>query len=67
MTDTLSKAARSARLSLVRGKDTKPELRVRHFVHRMGYRYRYRLGDRQRHNITLAHRNSNVSADGRPH
>lgn len=38
MTDTLSKAARSARMSLVRAKDTKPELRVRRLVHRMGYR-----------------------------
>ena len=40
MTDTLSKAARSARMSLVRGKDTKPELWVRRLVHSMGYRYR---------------------------
>lgn len=40
MTDTLSKAARSARMSLVRGKDTKPELWDRRLVHRIGYRYR---------------------------
>jgi DNA mismatch endonuclease (patch repair protein) len=40
MTDTLSKAERSARISRVRAKDTKPELRVRRLVHRMGYRYR---------------------------
>ncbi len=40
MTDTLSKAARSARMSLVRARDTKPELRVRRLIHRMGYRYR---------------------------
>lgn len=40
MTDTLSKAARSARMSLIRAKGTKPELRVRRLIHRMGYRYR---------------------------
>lgn len=40
MTDTLWKAARSARMSLVRARDTKPELRVRRLIHRMGYRYR---------------------------
>lgn len=38
--DTLSKSERSERMSRVRGKDTKPELRVRSLVHRMGYRYR---------------------------
>ena len=27
-------------MSLVRSTDTKPELLVRHLVHRMGYRYR---------------------------
>ncbi len=39
-TDTLSPAERSKRMSRVRGKDTKPELRVRRLVHSMGYRYR---------------------------
>lgn len=38
--DTLSVSERSARMALVRGKDTGPELAVRRLVHRMGYRYR---------------------------
>jgi DNA mismatch endonuclease (patch repair protein) len=40
VTDTLNKKERSARMALVRGKDTKPELVVRGLVHGMGYRYR---------------------------
>jgi len=38
--DTLTKAERSARMSLVRSKDTKPEMIVRKLVHGAGYRYR---------------------------
>jgi DNA mismatch endonuclease, patch repair protein len=38
--DTLTVAQRSRRMSLVRGKDTKPEMVVRRLIHRMGYRYR---------------------------
>lgn len=40
MVDTLTAAARSERMSRVRGKDTKPEMIVRRLVHGMGYRYR---------------------------
>ncbi|MDG5750476.1 DNA mismatch endonuclease Vsr [Qipengyuania sp. XHP0211] len=40
MVDSLNPLERSARMARVRGKDTKPELRVRRLVHRMGYRYR---------------------------
>ena len=40
MTDTLSPADRSERMSRVRGKDTKPELVVRSFLHVAGLRYR---------------------------
>ena len=43
--DTLNPAERSARMSLVRGKDTKPELVVRRLVHGMGYRYRLHRRD----------------------
>lgn len=39
-TDTLSKEQRSKRMSLVKSKDTKPELFVRKLVHGLGYRYR---------------------------
>src|SRR4051794_27886636 len=38
--DILSPEERSKRMSLVRSKDTKPELFVRRLVHSMGYRYR---------------------------
>lgn len=40
MTDTLTTSARSERMSLIKGKDTGPELVVRRMVHQMGYRYR---------------------------
>jgi len=43
--DTLTPAERSRRMSLVRGKDTKPELLVRRLVHGMGYRYRLHARD----------------------
>lgn len=38
--DTLTPTERSLRMALVRSKNTKPELLVRHIVHSMGYRYR---------------------------
>jgi DNA mismatch endonuclease, patch repair protein len=38
--DTLTPEQRSERMRRVRGKDTKPEMRVRRLVHAMGYRYR---------------------------
>lgn len=38
--DTLSPEERSERMSRIRGKDTKPEMRVRRLIHGMGYRYR---------------------------
>jgi len=43
--DTLSQAERSERMSLVKSKDTKPELRVRRLLHAMGYRYRLHRKD----------------------
>lgn len=43
--DTLTPAERSRRMSLVRGKDTKPEMLVRRLVHGMGYRYRLHARD----------------------
>ena len=45
MADTLSVQARSARMSLIRGKDTKAELVLRRLVFALGYRYR--LHDRR--------------------
>lgn len=40
MADHLSLRARSANMSAVRGKDTKPERIVRTMLHRLGYRFR---------------------------
>ena len=45
MTDTLSPEARSALMSRIRAKDTKPEVYVRRLVHSMGYRYRLHRRD----------------------
>lgn len=43
--DTLTPKERSKRMSLVRGRDTKPEMRVRRLVHSLGYRYRLHRRD----------------------
>lgn len=40
MTDFLSPAERSDRMSRIRGKDTKPEIALRKALHRLGLRYR---------------------------
>lgn len=38
--DTLTVAERSERMARIRSKNTKPELRVRRLVHKLGYRFR---------------------------
>ena len=43
--DTLSPGDRSARMGLIKGKNTGPELIVRRLVHGMGYRYRLHRRD----------------------
>jgi DNA mismatch endonuclease, patch repair protein len=43
--DTLKPAERSERMSRIRGKDSKPEMRVRRLVHGMGFRYRLHRRD----------------------
>lgn len=45
MTDKISRERRSANMSAVRGKGTKPELLVRRLLHRLGYRYRLHRKD----------------------
>jgi len=40
MVDKFSKEKRSEIMSHIRGKDTKPEIKVRSAMHRMGYRFR---------------------------
>lgn len=45
MADSLSERERSVRMSLIRGKDTKPELLVRSFLHGRGIRFRLHAGN----------------------
>lgn len=45
MVDNLSKDQRKKTMSLVRGKDTKPEIAVRKLVHSIGYRFRLHRKD----------------------
>ena len=45
MTDNISKERRSANMRAVRSQDTKPEIRVRQIVHRLGYRFRLHRRD----------------------
>lgn len=45
MADNLSKEVRSCIMSRIRSKDTKPELLVRSFLHRAGYRFRLHRRD----------------------
>ena len=40
MTDTMTKKQRSKCMSLIKSKNTRPEIAVRQLVHRMGYRFR---------------------------
>lgn len=43
--DTISPAERSALMSRIRSKDTKPEITVRKILHSMGYRFRLHRKD----------------------
>lgn len=45
MADTITKEQRSRNMSRIRSRDTKPELRVRSLLHRMGYRFRLHRND----------------------
>jgi DNA mismatch endonuclease, patch repair protein len=45
MTDRVSKATRSAIMATVKSKNTGPELLVRSWLHRLGYRYRLHRRD----------------------
>ena len=45
MADRLTPDARSHLMARIRSKDTKPELAVRHLLHRMGYRFRLHRRD----------------------
>ena len=43
--DPLTPIERSERMSLIRSRDTRPELAVRRLVHALGYRYRLHVKD----------------------
>ncbi|MES0491809.1 MAG: DNA mismatch endonuclease Vsr, partial [Leptospirales bacterium] len=45
MTDLLSKEKRSWNMSRIQGKNTKPELIVRSYLHSLGYRFRIHRKD----------------------
>lgn len=45
MVDIVDKATRSRMMSGIRGRDTKPELRVRRFLHAAGFRFRLHVKD----------------------
>lgn len=45
MTDVFSREKRSWIMSRVKGRNTKPEILVRSFIHRMGYRFRIHRRD----------------------
>jgi DNA mismatch endonuclease (patch repair protein) len=45
MTDTLTPAERSERMSRIRSRDTKPELCVRRYLHSLGFRFRLHQKD----------------------
>ena len=45
MADIVSKEVRSRMMAGIRGKDTKPEIRVRKLLHSLGYRYRLHRSD----------------------
>lgn len=45
MVDIVDKAVRSRMMSGIRGKDTKPEMQVRRFLHAAGFRYRLHVKD----------------------
>lgn len=45
MADVVDKATRSRMMSNIKGKDTKPEMAVRRFLHQQGFRYRLHRKD----------------------
>lgn len=45
MTDIHNKAVRSFNMAQIRSKNTKPEMLVRAFLHKLGYRYRLHVKD----------------------
>lgn len=67
MPDKFSKDVRSRIMSRVKGKDTKPEVRLRKALHRLGYRYslKHRFKEiRCTPDITMVSRRTVIFVDG---
>ena len=65
MNDVVSAAVRSRMMSSIRGRDTKPELVVRRFLHGRGFRFRLSRRDLPgRPDLTLPRRNAVVLVHG---
>ena len=65
MVDKIEKKARSANMSKIRSKDTKPELKVRKILHKLGYRFRlYRKDIPGRPDIVLPKHKTVVFVNG---
>lgn len=63
--DVFSKQRRSALMSRIRSKDTKPELVVRSLLHQLGYRFRLHVKDLQgRPDIVLSRHGKIVMVQG---
>lgn len=62
--DILTRTERSARMSLVRGKNTKPELAVRRLVNAMGFRYRLHGTLPGRPDMVFARRRTTIFVHG---
>jgi len=65
MTDIVDKKTRSRWMAGIRGKDTKPEIRVRSYLHRAGFRFRlHKKGIPGRPDIWLAKHNAAIFVNG---
>lgn len=65
MVDVVNSAVRSRMMSGIRGKNTKPELQVRQYLHRLGFRYSLHRRDLPgRPDLTLAKRGAVVFVHG---
>jgi DNA mismatch endonuclease (patch repair protein) len=65
MTDVFTEQKRSDVMSKIRGKDTKPEMIVRSYLHRLGFRFRlHRKGAPGRHDLWLPKYNAAIFVNG---
>ena len=65
MTDVFTRKKRSDVMSRIRGKDTKPELLVRRYLHGLGFRFRlHKKGVPGRPDLWLARHNTAIFVNG---